>query len=146
MRVTSQAEYGLLCVLHLARRDPAVATSVRELAALEGLPLQYCEKIFRQLRQAQLVESVRGAGGGYRLARPAERISLKDVIEATDGSTFELNCSAHPVDTNRCQTRHACSLRPVWLALQARIDSLLGGVSVADLLREEAEVRELVSL
>lgn len=78
MRITTQAEYGMLCILHLARRGPAVSVSAREVAELEGLPGQYCEKIFRQLRQADLVESVRGAGGGFRLARPPETISVKE--------------------------------------------------------------------
>ncbi|MFN2432352.1 MAG: Rrf2 family transcriptional regulator [Gemmatimonadota bacterium] len=144
MRITAQAEYGLLCTLHLARRGAAFAVSAREVAEREGLPAQYCEKIFHQLRRAHLVESVRGAGGGFRLARPPTTISVKEVIEATEGRTFELNCSEHPVDHERCQTRQTCSLRPIWMALQERIDGLLGGIHLADLLREEAEVRDLV--
>ena len=146
MRITTQAEYGLLCSLHLARRVPGVAVSAREIAELEGLPHQYCEKIFRQLRQAELVESVRGAAGGFRLARPPEAISVKEVIDATEGHTFELNCSDHPVDVGRCQSHLSCSLRPIWIALQSRIDDLLGHIRLSDLLQEEAEVRELVDL
>jgi Rrf2 family protein len=146
MRITTQAEYGLLCILHLARRGPGVSVSAREVAEVECLPLQYCEKIFGQLRRGGLVDSVRGAGGGFRLARAAENISLKQVIEATDGRTFELNCSDHPVTQERCQSHVSCSLRPVWLALQARIDALLGGIHLSDLLADENQVRELVSL
>jgi Rrf2 family iron-sulfur cluster assembly transcriptional regulator len=144
MRITTQAEYGLLCVLHLARRGPGISVSAREIAEREGLPLQYCEKIFRQLRQAHLVESVRGAGGGFRLARLPETISVKQVIEATEGSTFQLNCSDHPVAHDRCQTHLTCSLRPIWIALRSRIDGLLGGVTLSDLLQDEADVEELV--
>ena len=144
MRITTQAEYGLLCILRLARRGPGPAVSAREVATLEGLPWQYCEKIFRQLRQAGLVESVRGAGGGFRLAREPAAISVKQVIDATEGQTFELNCSDHPVDVERCQSHATCSLRPIWMALKSRIDGLLSAISLADLLREESEVRELV--
>ena len=146
MRITTQAEYGLLCVLHLARRGSGVAVSAREVAELENLPLPYCEKIFRQLRQAGLVGSVRGAGGGFRLARSAEAISLKDVIDAIEGRTFEVNCADHPVDAERCQSHLSCSLRPIWRALQSRIDGLLSQIRLADLLREEPEVVELVNL
>lgn len=146
MRITTQAEYGLLCLIHLARRGEGIAISAREIAEVEGLPVQYCEKIFRQLRQAWLVESVRGAAGGFRLARTPEAISVKEVIHATDGHTFELNCSDHPVNVERCQSSQACSLRPIWKALQSRIDELLGQVTLADLLHEEAEVSELVNL
>jgi Rrf2 family protein len=145
MRITTLAEYGLLCTMHLARRPPGVAVSAREIAELEGLPVQYCEKIFRQLRQAGLVESVRGAGGGFRLVRPPEDISVKQVIEATEGRTFDVNCADHPVDPERCQTHAACSLRPLWLALQSRIDGLLAQVRLADLAREEEAVRELLA-
>ncbi len=144
MRITTLAEYGLLCTMHLARRPPGVAVSAREIAELEGLPVQYCEKIFRQLRQAGLVESVRGAGGGFRLVRAPDDVSVKQVIEATEGRTFDVNCADHPVDPERCQTHAACSLRPLWLALQARIDGLLAQVCLADLAREEAAVRELL--
>ncbi len=144
MRITTLAEYGLLCTLHLARRPAGVAVSAREIAELEGLPVQYCEKIFGQLRQAGLVESVRGAGGGFRLVRAPEEVSVKQVIEATEGRTFEVNCADHPVDPERCQTHASCSLRPLWWALQSRIDELLAQVHLADLLREEDAVRELL--
>jgi Rrf2 family protein len=144
MRITTQAEYGLLCLRHLARRGQGVAVSAREIAELEGLPPQYCEKIFRQLRQAGLVASVRGASGGFRLALLPEAITIKDIIDATEGRTFELNCSDHPVAADRCQSDCACSLRPIWVALQSRIDRLLAGIRLSDLLRDEAEVRALV--
>lgn len=141
MRITTQAEYGLLCVLHLARRGRLVAVPVREVAAHEGLPPQYCEKIFADLRRAAIVESTRGPAGGFRLARAPEAISVKEVIDATAGGTFELNCADHPVDAVRCQGTAACSLRPVWFALRSRIDDFLAGVRLADLLKDEAEVR-----
>ncbi len=144
MRITTQAEYGLLCTLHLARRAPGVPVSAREIAEVEGLPSPYCEKIFRQLRRAGIVESVRGAGGGFRLARAPGGISVKEVVDATEGRTFELNCSDHPVNAARCQSHLHCSLRPIWVALQGRIDELLAGIRLADLLRDEAEVRDLV--
>jgi Rrf2 family protein len=141
MRITTQAEYGLLCVLHLARRGRLIAVPVREVAAAEGLPPQYCEKIFADLRRAGVVESTRGAAGGFRLARDPEAISVKAVIDATAGGTFELNCADHPVSAERCQGTAACSLRPVWLALRTRIDGFLAGIRLADLLRDEAEVQ-----
>jgi Rrf2 family protein len=144
MRITTQAEYGLLCTLHLARRPRGVTVSAREVAEAEGLPAQYCEKIFRQLRRARIVESVRGAAGGFRLVGGPETISVKDVIDATEGRTFQVNCSDHPVHPERCQSHVTCSLRPIWIALQSRIDGLLGQIHLSDLLLEETQVRELV--
>jgi len=148
MRVTTWTEYSLIIVLHLARqaRDGPGTVAARELSESERLPGDYVEQILLRLRRAGLIESVRGARGGYRLAREASRISVRDVMGASEHQTFELNCESHPVDADRCATGSSCSIRPVWQALQRRIDDLLEGISVADLLMQEAQVQELVTL
>lgn len=147
MRFTTQAEYGLICALHLARfgRDRQVAA--REMAAAENLPADYTEKVLRRLRQAGIVTASRGVTGGFALARPTSEISVKDIIDATEGSTFEINCTSHPVDAERCDEASACSIRPVWFALRRRIDALLSDIKLSDLLLDdEAEVRQLIDI
>jgi DNA-binding IscR family transcriptional regulator len=67
-------------------------------------------------------------------------------MTASERQTFEVNCQAHPVNVERCDPANPCSIRPVWYALQRRIDELLSGVTLADLLRDEAEVRNLPAL
>ncbi|HET9150594.1 MAG TPA: Rrf2 family transcriptional regulator [Gemmatimonadales bacterium] len=148
MRVTTWTEYSLIIVLHLARRgeDGAGTVAARELAETERLPGDYVEQILLRLRRAGLVESVRGARGGYRLARPAHAISVRDVMTASEHQTFEVNCATHPVDADRCGSGTSCSIRPVWQALQRRIDDLLESISVADLMKQEPAVQELVTL
>ena len=148
MRVTTWTEYSLIISLHLARQDRAVAVPVaaRELADAERLPADYVEQILLRLRRAGLVTSVRGARGGYLLARSPAEISVRDVMAASEHQTFEVNCDAHPVDGERCSSDAACSIRPVWFALQNRIDDFLSGVSLADLLKEEGKVQELVTI
>ena len=148
MRVTTWTEYSLIISLHLARRtgpqtDPVAA---RELADFERLPADYVEQILLRLRRAGLVESVRGARGGYYLARDPARISVRDVMTASEHQTFEVNCSSHPVDADRCAPGAQCSIRPVWVALQQRVDELLASISLADLMKQEAQVQELVAL
>ena len=118
----------------------------REIADLERLPSDYVEQILLRLRRANLVRSTRGARGGYALARTADQISIRDVIEASETMTFDLHCVSHPVGEERCSSSHNCSIRPVWMLLQRKIDDVLGGVCLADLLAEESEVRSRVGL
>src|SRR5918992_4577018 len=134
MRVTTWTEYSLIISLHLAKRGRTGSGPVaaRELADLERLPADYVEQILLRLRRAGLVESVRGAKGGYLLARPGESVTVKDVIEASEHVTFEVNCDLHPVNPQRCSSDAACSLRPVWRMLERRLHELVAGLSVAD--------------
>ena len=145
MRVTTWAEYGLIVSLHLAKRGRDAPTPARDMAKREGLPADYVEQILLKLRRAGLVSSVRGAKGGYYLARDPDTISVKDVIEAAENRTFEVNCDVHKVSTVRCSDGNPCSIRPVWRELQRRIDDLLDSISLGDLMLEEADVLEMVS-
>lgn len=148
MRVTTWTEYSLIISLHLAKRGRTGhgPVAARELADVEKLPADYVEQILLRLRRAGLVESVRGAKGGYLLARHPSAISVRDVMTASEHQTFEVNCASHPVDAERCSPGSTCSIRPVWHALQQRVDDLLAGISLADLMKEEAQVQELVGI
>ena len=146
MRITTQAEYGLICALHLARRLDEGPVTGREIAAQERLPGDYVEQIMLKLRRSGIVKSTRGAHGGYTLARPADEISVHDVISAAEHSTFEVHCTSHPVEEARCSSSHDCSIRPVWMLLQRQIDGVLQGVRLSDLLLQESQVRERVGL
>jgi Rrf2 family protein len=146
MRITTWAEYGVICALHLAKRAGEGLVSGREIAERERLPVDYAEQILLRLRRAGLVTSSRGARGGYALARPAAEITVREILAASELVTFELHCEAHPVDEARCSASHDCSIRPVWQMLQRRIDEVLEGVRLSDLLEEEQSVRRRVGL
>ncbi len=118
----------------------------REVAAREKLPGDYVEQILLRMRRAGIVNSTRGARGGYSLARTPDEISVRDVIQASELTTFDLHCVSHPVDADRCAAAENCSIRPVWLLLQQRIDEVLEGVKLSDLLTDEASVRNRVGL
>jgi len=118
----------------------------REVATQERLPGDYVEQILLRMRRAGIVNSTRGARGGYALARDAGDISVRDVIQASELTTFDLHCVSHPVDEARCAEAENCSIRPVWLLLQQRIDEVLEGVKLSDLLADEASVRGRVGL
>jgi len=146
MRITTWAEYGLICALHLARRAGSGPVTGREVASQERLPGDYVEQILLRMRRAGIVNSTRGARGGYALAREPQAISVRDVIQASEHATFDLHCISHPVDEARCAEAENCSIRPVWLLLQQRIDEVLEGVKLSDLLADEASVRGRVGL
>jgi Rrf2 family protein len=146
MRITTWAEYGLICALHLAKRADLDPVTGREIAAREKLPADYVEQILLRLRRAGIVNSTRGARGGYALARTPAEISVRDVINASELATFDLHCVSHPVDEERCAASHECSIRPVWMLLQQKIDDVLDGVHLADLLHDEPVVRQRVGL
>ena len=146
MRITTLAEYGVICALHLARRVSEGPITGREIAERERLPADYVEQILLRLRRADIVRSTRGAHGGYALARPPESISIRNVIEASESTTFDLHCVSHPVEEERCSSSHNCSIRPVWILLQRKIEDVLEGVHLSDLLMEEGAVRVRVGL
>lgn len=118
----------------------------RDIAARERLPVDYVEQILLRLRRAGLVKSTRGAHGGYALALAPDAITVRDVIAASELQTFDLHCVTHPVEEERCSASHACSIRPVWVMLQQKIDDVLQSVRLSDLLHGESEVRARVGL
>ena len=148
MRITTWTEYSLIISIHLAKRGAAGSGPVaaREIAEQERLPGDYVEQILLRLRRAGLVESVRGAKGGYFLAKEPGSITMRDIMTASEHQTFEMNCASHPVDEERCNPGSSCSIRPVWQALQQRVDELLGSISLADLMKHETQVQELVMI
>lgn len=146
MRITTWAEYGVICALHLARRTAEGPVTGRDVAARERLPGDYVEQILLRLRRAGIVESTRGAKGGYALARPAQEITLRQIITAAELVTFDLHCETHPIDAERCAQSCDCSIRPVWVMLQKKIDEVLDSVHLSDLLVGEPEVRQKIGL
>ena len=146
MRITTWAEYGLICALHLAKRAGEGPITGREIASGERLPADYVEQILLRLRRAGLVTSTRGARGGYMLAKAPEDVSVREVIAASELATFDLHCVSHPVGEERCAESQSCSIRPVWMLLQRKIDDVLESVHLGDLLVDERTVRQRVGL
>jgi Rrf2 family protein len=92
------------------------------------------------------VNSTRGARGGYSLSKAPDEISVREVIAASELATFDLHCVSHPVGEERCSEAQSCSIRPVWMLLQRRIDDVLESVRLGDLLVDERTVRQRVGL
>jgi Rrf2 family protein len=138
MQLLASEEYGLRCLLVVARGDDGSPVPIPAVARAEGLSPDYVAKLLRRLRLAGLVRSTRGVGGGYRLARPAEEISVWSALEALGGEFFgEAFCACHAGEKRRCARSRDCSLRPLWRELQAAVRQRLERVALSDLLRDE---------
>src|SRR3954447_25605710 len=92
MMFSTKAEYGIRVMVHLARRNGDEPISLGSIAEAEGLPLAYLEHLVARLRRAELVESRRGAHGGYSLARPAQSITMAEVVQALEGEIAPIEC------------------------------------------------------
>ena len=138
MHLLAQEEYGLRCLLELARHS-ASARTIQEIAEAEGLSPDYAAKLLRELRRGGLVQSTRGAAGGYRLARAADAITAWDAIGVLGGSLFpDRFCECHPGRAERCVRSQDCALRAIWRAADAAVRSVLSRVTLADLVTSES--------
>lgn len=86
MKLTSQSEYGLMALLHLARCTKDEYVSVKEISRIQGLPQKFLEQIVMSLKRAGYLQSIKGQAGGYRLAKPAHEITLAEVVRFFDGA------------------------------------------------------------
>jgi Rrf2 family protein len=140
MQLLAQEEYGLRCLLALARNG-LDARTIHEIAAAEGLSPDYTAKLLRELRRGGLVESTRGAAGGYRLARTADAITAWDAIAVLGGALFpEGFCECHPGRAERCVRSTDCALRAIWRAADEAVRAVLSRVTLADLVTSEASL------
>src|SRR5467141_3572097 len=139
MRLTSQEEYGLRCLLRVARGQESMTTP--EIAVREGLTQAHVHKLMRLLRRGGLVKSVRGRNGGYQLARPAEQISVGSVLAALGGNLYTREfCGQHKGVELVCVRNRDCAIRAVWIAIDQAVQNALGKTKLSDLLRSEPEM------
>ena len=129
MRVSAKVDYALRALAELAAAPPGLVTAER-LASAQEIPLKFLENILLELRRAEIVASQRGAVGGYRLAKPADEISLADVIRAVEGPIATVR-GARPEDAE--YSGAASGLRDVWIDLRASMRGVLEETSLADL-------------
>jgi len=141
MRYTTKAEYGIVALMNLARSEGQGPKSAALVAEEEGISPEYVEKLLQKLRLFGLVESQRGAGGGFRIATDPEKITLRHVIESLEGTTFQAFCADEVREKIVCNSLSACGLEGVWRGLKGVMDDYLGGITLGDLMSEHAQAR-----
>jgi Rrf2 family protein len=148
MKITAQEEYGLRCLLRLAQVAEGESLTIPEVAAGEGLSVANAAKILGVLRQAGLIESVRGRSGGYRLASSPADIRLGSVLLVL-GEPLYVDpgyCERHkgPESNGSCVHHGGCTLRALWLTLEQWMRHTLDQITLADLLQSEGRITELL--
>jgi Rrf2 family protein len=134
MRTTAKADYAVRAAVELAAAPPGEVVKADHIAEAQSIPLNFLENILAELRRAGIVESRRGAAGGYLLARPPEEISLADVIRAVEGPLA--NVRGMSPDLLEYEGS-AEKLRDVWVALRANVRGVLEQVTLADVAKGE---------
>lgn len=132
MWVSTKAQYGMRALVEVAVGGDR-PTSLKTVADRQELSHQYLEQIFAVLRRAGVVESVRGARGGYRLARRPDRITALEVVELLEGSVAPVACID---EDDTCGRVGACSTEPLWREVDAAVRRVLEGTTLADLMAE----------
>ena len=144
MKVSAQEEYGLRCMLQLARHQrESIETpmTLGELARHEGLTIAYVAKMIRRLRRAGLVRSVLGRAGGYTLSRSAAEVSVGEILGALGGKLYDPNyCNRYSGDQATCAHMGDCSIRSLWGVIETLLDRVLGDTMLADLIGSEQQM------
>lgn len=127
MKITARADYAILAIFELALHPVSTRVQARELAGSQEIPLRFLEQILIQLKKAGMVESVRGAAGGYKLACPAREISLARILEAVEGDVTLLDSRVKP----------SCVLYKVWQEIEQEFVEKLASITIEDLVRRK---------
>ena len=130
MRISAKVDYAMRAMTELAASDGETLVKADRIAAAQGIPLKFLHNILQELRHARLVESQRGPDGGHLLARPADEITVADVIRAIDGP---LGAVAGAPPEDREYEGPAERVRDTWVALRASVRGVLESVTLADI-------------
>lgn len=133
MEITTKGRYAVRIIADIARNEGYV--SANDIANRQQISVKYLEKIVGMLSKAKLVESMRGATGGYKLAKGPEEISVKDVLDATDDSIKISTC----LDNNVCPIADKCDTIGVWNTLNGIINNYLESVTLKDLIDQTCD-------
>ena len=140
MKLSAQEEYGLRCLLALAR-TPRESLTAPQIAETERISGPNVAKLLRVLRRAGYVAAMRGQAGGYTLAKPPAEINIGAALATLGGRIFDSGfCDRHSSAAFGCGHNSDCSVRSVWRLVQSAVDDVLGRLSLADLLVQEGAV------
>jgi Rrf2 family protein len=138
MKFSSQEEYGLRCLLRVAKDGEEKGLTIPEISKAEGITTHNTAKILRVLRMGGFLESSRGQIGGYTLSRPANEIRVSDVLDVLGGKLFDDEfCNSHSGEKKICTNSIDCSIRSLWQTIQGAVDGVLGNIMLKDLISTE---------
>jgi Rrf2 family iron-sulfur cluster assembly transcriptional regulator len=133
MRLSTKAQYAVRAMVSLNLYANGAPMSLKAIAAREDISLTYLEQLFVKLRRGKIVDSVRGPGGGYVLARPADRIRVDEIIDSVEETLVPVSCMDQD---GRCSCVDQCVTHSVWQGLGGRIRQFLSSINLEDLTKE----------
>ena len=139
MKLSTKGRYGLRALIYLALYSENETVSIQSIARRQNISDSYLEQLMRKLRSAGLIVSVRGAQGGYKLARPANEISVGDVLRALEGSLEAVTCGG---EDNSCQGADLCVTKFVWERINSSIRDTVDSIKLSQLVEESRLMRE----
>ncbi len=138
MKFSAQEEYGLRCLIQIARKGAQESMTIPEISKLEGLTTTHAAKLLMILRKEGFITSVRGQSGGYSLARPPKEIKVSDVLHSLGGRLYDAEfCGKHSGALDICTHAVDCSVRSLWQVIQQAVDSVMEHLTIADMLDEQ---------
>jgi Rrf2 family transcriptional regulator, iron-sulfur cluster assembly transcription factor len=140
MKLTTKGRYAVTAMLDLAIHADREPVTLSDISMRQDISLSYLEQLFARLRRSELVQSVRGPGGGYRLGRDTRQIAIVDIIDAVDESVDATRCQGQ----GNCQQGEICLTHHLWEDLSQQIHDFLKGISLADLMARH-DIRQISS-
>ena len=141
MNISTRGRYGLRALLEIATQPKGSPLAIRDISEKQQMSVTYLEQILYKLKNAGIVRSVRGARGGYILARDVDQITVSQIINALDGPISISYCDVPDLREKSCVGPEACVSRILWKRLEHVIDDVLSGVTLADLQKEASGLK-----
>lgn len=133
MRLSTKAQYAVRAMVSLSLHGSGSPMALKDISVREQISLTYLEQLFVKLRRGGIVDSVRGPGGGYVLARPADEIRVDEIIDSVEETLVPVSCMD---ETGRCVCTDQCVSHSVWQGLAERIRHFLASITLDDLTKE----------
>ena len=141
MKISTKGRYGLRALIDLAQYSEIEPVSISSIATRQGISERYLEQLMTLLKKAGLIKSIRGAGGGYVLAKEISDISVGDVLRALEGSLEPVECAAYH-STESCEAAGGCVTKYVWQRINESINRTVDEISLKQLVEESKSVQE----
>ncbi len=135
MKLSTKGRYGLRAMIDMARYSEKEPVSINSVAARQGISEGYLEQIVSLLKKKGLVKSIRGAGGGYVLAKKVDEISVGDILRALEGSLEPVRCAAY-YSEDGCTASDGCVTKYVWQKINDSINRTVDEISLEELVKE----------
>lgn len=137
MKVSTKGRYALRLMIDLAEHDHGSFIPLKEISARQGISIKYLEQIVNQLSRAELLRSVRGAQGGYRLAKPAHDYTAGEILRVTEGGLAPIACLEK--DAPVCPRNDSCSTLPFWNGFADAINNYVDNITLEDLVKQHMQ-------